>query len=151
MGESLESPLLLESEIDSLKNVVDSDHSNMCEALKKLLATHEWVSKEHICQVLQSILLRLCSRYLYVEKRRGYALNPVGKRYFCILGQREIIMHCHAYTRGDNYAYLEIYFCICPLSLMINHNNFIQMSSIIFMLFILVLDCSSFLKRHLFH
>jgi malonyl-CoA decarboxylase len=73
LGESVENPLLLESEIDSLKTVVDSDHSNMCEALKKLLATHEWVSKEHICQVLQSILLRLCSRYLYVEKRRGYA------------------------------------------------------------------------------
>lgn len=78
LGESLEYPLLLDSEIDSLKTVVDSDHSNMCEALKKLLATHEWVSKEHICQVLQSILLRLCSRYLYVEKRRGYALNPVA-------------------------------------------------------------------------
>ena len=97
LGESVENPLLLESEIDSLKTVVDSDHSNMCEALKKLLATHEWVSKEHICQVLQSILLRLCSRYLYVEKRRGYALNPVGKIYFCNLVQREIIMHLHAY------------------------------------------------------
>lgn len=78
LGESLENPLLLDSEIERLKKTVDSTNNNMYDVLKRILANHEWVSKEHICQVLQNILLRLCSRYLYVEKRRGYALNPVA-------------------------------------------------------------------------
>ncbi|XP_063405322.1 malonyl-CoA decarboxylase, mitochondrial-like isoform X1 [Mytilus trossulus] len=78
IGETVETPLLLDSEIEKLKPVSSSDCTNMYEALKRLLTTHEWVSKELTCKILQSILLRLCARYLYVEKRRGYALNPVA-------------------------------------------------------------------------
>lgn len=78
----MENPLLLDSEIEKLKSVSSSDCTNMYEALKRLLTTHEWVSREHTCKILQSILLRLCARYLYIEKRRGYALNPVGKKSF---------------------------------------------------------------------
>lgn len=75
--ESIDNPLLLDSEIDTICKVTNCDHSNVYNSFKKILANHEWVSKEHICRALQSILVRLCCRYLYAEKRRGYALNPV--------------------------------------------------------------------------
>uniref|UniRef100_A0A8D2QFP6 Malonyl-CoA decarboxylase, mitochondrial n=1 Tax=Zonotrichia albicollis TaxID=44394 RepID=A0A8D2QFP6_ZONAL len=49
-----------------------------CNTLKKLLNTNEWVRSEKLAQVLHSPLMRLCAWYLYGEKHRGYALNPVA-------------------------------------------------------------------------
>lgn len=48
------------------------------ETLKKLLNTNEWVRSEKLIQVLHPPLMRLCAWYLYGEKHRGYALNPVA-------------------------------------------------------------------------
>ncbi|KAM8799325.1 malonyl-CoA decarboxylase, mitochondrial [Eudromia elegans] len=48
------------------------------ERLKKLLNTNEWVRSEKLVRVLHSPLMRLCAWYLYGEKHRGYALNPVA-------------------------------------------------------------------------
>jgi len=79
--ESQETPLLLESEIEQLRKIVEPENSNMTAIFKGVLQTHSWVSNENVCQVLQQPLIRLCCRYLYREKRRGYALNPVGE--FC--------------------------------------------------------------------
>ncbi|KAF7656550.1 hypothetical protein LDENG_00039640 [Lucifuga dentata] len=48
------------------------------DALRKLISTNEWVHSESLAHVLEPVLMRLCAWYLYGEKRRGYALNPVA-------------------------------------------------------------------------
>lgn len=48
------------------------------EALRKLISTGEWMHSERLSRVLEPALMRLCAWYLYGEKRRGYALNPVA-------------------------------------------------------------------------
>ncbi|CAF98885.1 unnamed protein product [Tetraodon nigroviridis] len=48
------------------------------EALRKLIGTGEWMHSERLSRVLEPALMRLCAWYLYGEKRRGYALNPVA-------------------------------------------------------------------------
>lgn len=52
--------------------------STATEDLRKLIATSEWMHSERLCRVLEPALMRLCAWYLYGEKRRGYALNPVA-------------------------------------------------------------------------
>lgn len=48
------------------------------ETLKALLSSNEWVQSERLVRALQAPLMRLCAWYLYGEKHRGYALNPVA-------------------------------------------------------------------------
>ncbi|XP_030646230.1 malonyl-CoA decarboxylase, mitochondrial [Chanos chanos] len=48
------------------------------EALRGLLSSGEWTRSERLVRTLEPILMRLCAWYLYGEKRRGYALNPVA-------------------------------------------------------------------------
>lgn len=46
--------------------------------LKLLLTNSDWTRSESLVSVLQQPLMRLCAWYLYGEKHRGYALNPVA-------------------------------------------------------------------------
>ncbi|EGV94130.1 Malonyl-CoA decarboxylase, mitochondrial [Cricetulus griseus] len=48
------------------------------ESIKGFLSSGEWVKSEKLVQALQGPLMRLCAWYLYGEKHRGYALNPVA-------------------------------------------------------------------------
>ncbi|KAK1163378.1 malonyl-CoA decarboxylase, mitochondrial-like [Acipenser oxyrinchus oxyrinchus] len=48
------------------------------ETMRKLLSTNEWVSSGRLVKALEPVLMRLCAWYLYGEKHRGYALNPVA-------------------------------------------------------------------------
>ncbi|CAL8360606.1 unnamed protein product [Lota lota] len=48
------------------------------EELRRLLAAGEWLQSERLVRALEPVLMRLCAWYLYGEKRRGYALNPVA-------------------------------------------------------------------------
>ncbi|XP_019390991.1 PREDICTED: malonyl-CoA decarboxylase, mitochondrial, partial [Crocodylus porosus] len=48
------------------------------ETLKRLLTNNEWVRSERLVHILQLPFMRLCAWYLYGEKHRGYALNPVA-------------------------------------------------------------------------
>ncbi|XP_034644122.1 malonyl-CoA decarboxylase, mitochondrial isoform X2 [Trachemys scripta elegans] len=48
------------------------------EKLKRLLTNNEWVRSERLVKALHSPFMRLCAWYLYGEKHRGYALNPVA-------------------------------------------------------------------------
>ncbi|XP_011385448.1 malonyl-CoA decarboxylase, mitochondrial [Pteropus vampyrus] len=47
------------------------------ETLEVILSSNEWIKSETLVRVLQAPLMRLCAWYLYGEKHRGYALNPV--------------------------------------------------------------------------
>lgn len=48
------------------------------EALKRLLTNNEWMRSERLVKALEDPMMRLCAWYLYGEKHRGFALNPVA-------------------------------------------------------------------------
>ncbi|XP_051657731.1 malonyl-CoA decarboxylase, mitochondrial [Manacus candei] len=67
--------LFTESEWQEI-SAITGDSST--ETLKKLLNNNEWVRSDKLVEVLNPPLMRLCAWYLYGEKHRGYALNPVA-------------------------------------------------------------------------
>lgn len=77
IGEHSEELLLL-SEIEELKNFLGISEESVLKTVKDLIQTHAWIQNEQICDVIKKPLMRLCARYLHREKRRGFALNPVG-------------------------------------------------------------------------
>nr|XP_009681236.1 PREDICTED: malonyl-CoA decarboxylase, mitochondrial [Struthio camelus australis] len=67
--------LFTESECQEISEITGGPTT---ETLKKLLTNNEWVRSEKLVQVLHLPFMRLCAWYLYGEKHRGYALNPVA-------------------------------------------------------------------------
>lgn len=61
-----------------MRNALSIPDHSVLKTFKDLIQTHGWLQNEHICEVMKKPLMRLCARYLYIEKRRGFALNPVG-------------------------------------------------------------------------
>ncbi|KFO35764.1 Malonyl-CoA decarboxylase, mitochondrial, partial [Fukomys damarensis] len=60
------------------KEIVEIVGSPIRETLRPLLSSSEWPQSEKLVRVLQAPLMRLCAWYLYGEKHRGFALNPVA-------------------------------------------------------------------------
>ncbi|XP_077144723.1 malonyl-CoA decarboxylase, mitochondrial [Ranitomeya variabilis] len=67
--------LFLESEC---KEISDITGLPAVETLKRLFTSNEWMKSERLVKVLEAPLMRLCAWYLYGEKHRGFALNPVA-------------------------------------------------------------------------
>jgi len=57
---------------------VEADHVTAVRLLQEAVNKHTWTSGDGDVEVLKPVLMRLCVRYLYHEKRRGYALDSVG-------------------------------------------------------------------------
>ncbi|KAG7229837.1 hypothetical protein INR49_012486 [Caranx melampygus] len=73
------SDLLSEHEWREVEQATDSPSGTPAvDALRKLISTSEWLRSERLTCVLEPVLMRLCAWYLFGEKRRGYALNPVA-------------------------------------------------------------------------
>ncbi|KAL5010786.1 hypothetical protein ScPMuIL_013091 [Solemya velum] len=70
--------LLTEEECESLKLFLENKKQSIYDILKKIIVDHSWVNNEQIGLIIRKPLMRLCARYLYVERRRGFALNPVA-------------------------------------------------------------------------
>ncbi|KAL0968197.1 hypothetical protein UPYG_G00263690 [Umbra pygmaea] len=70
--------LLTEREWREVADVTNTSSTNTLDALRKLISTGEWTRSERLVHILEPPLMRLCAWYLYGEKRRGYALNPVA-------------------------------------------------------------------------
>ena len=80
LDESLsgEEKLLSDSEISNLREAA-SITEEAGNPLQVILATANWLEEEAICDVVEPVLMRLCTRYLLKEKGRGgRALDPVG-------------------------------------------------------------------------
>ena len=64
--------------------------------------------------VMKGILLRLCARYLYLEKRRGLAFNPVGE---CVVGWGIsgglVIMMCFCVGHAAKMWCDNVCVCVC--------------------------------------
>ena len=46
--------------------------------LQRLLKSNAWLENSQLVIFLKDPLMRLCARYLYLEKHRSSALNSVG-------------------------------------------------------------------------
>uniref|UniRef100_UPI00398EB9D7 malonyl-CoA decarboxylase, mitochondrial n=1 Tax=Pristiophorus japonicus TaxID=55135 RepID=UPI00398EB9D7 len=60
------------------KEIQGINEGSVLETLKRLLTTNEWVRSDKFVRVLELPFMRLCAWYLYGEKHRGGALNPVA-------------------------------------------------------------------------
>ncbi|XP_004704583.1 malonyl-CoA decarboxylase, mitochondrial [Echinops telfairi] len=69
------SPLFTDGEAQELAELLGGP---VGDTLKDFLSSHEWALSEQLARALQAPLMRLCAWYLYGEKHRGYALNPVA-------------------------------------------------------------------------
>lgn len=70
--------LLTQEELSSICDHLECDKTNAIVKLKKLLNNNGWIQDEKLTAMLETPLMRLCARYLYLEKRRGYALDGVA-------------------------------------------------------------------------
>ncbi|KAM4721236.1 malonyl-CoA decarboxylase, mitochondrial [Rhinophrynus dorsalis] len=67
--------LFMESECKEIADITGGPPS---ESLKRLLSSNEWMRSTSLVKALEAPLMRLCAWYLYGEKHRGFALNPVA-------------------------------------------------------------------------
>ena len=75
--------MLTQEEIEKLRNHLNS--SDFWRELKRLISSNTWADDTDLITLLESPLMRLCTRYLYLEKRRGYAFDSVGKYHFNLI------------------------------------------------------------------
>ncbi|ORY43324.1 MCD-domain-containing protein [Rhizoclosmatium globosum] len=74
-----ETALLLPHEGETLRGLVpSSDGVENIELLKSLIENDNWIQDESLKKALEPILIRLCSRYILIEKKRSNALDPVA-------------------------------------------------------------------------
>lgn len=77
-GEELDIPVLLPEEMASLKPYKQDCHASVLDFFKEQLVDYQWCKDANMSNVMKGPLLRLCANYLYLQKRRNYALNPVA-------------------------------------------------------------------------
>ncbi|XP_067004355.2 malonyl-CoA decarboxylase, mitochondrial [Anabrus simplex] len=75
-AEKGQTDILLDKEIEDLQAYLKTD--NLWAELKRLFKTNGWISDIDLIRMMETPLMRLCARYLYLEKRRGYALDSVA-------------------------------------------------------------------------
>jgi malonyl-CoA decarboxylase len=78
LGEEPAQLLLTSYELVEMSSLFNVSEAVVFTVLRDILAGDEWIEQPHIVNILKTPLMRLCARYLYVEKKRGYAINPVG-------------------------------------------------------------------------
>lgn len=80
-ADSKGTPLLTDHEINTLKPIFQTHggDKDFYQVFLDLLKVNSWFSDEKLVKELEKPLMRLCAQYLYIVKRRGYALDPVGK------------------------------------------------------------------------
>lgn len=71
--------LFTQAEMDLLQKELETkDLSQSYGEVRRLFRANGWSRDENLKIIFEQPLMRLCAFYLYSEKRRGYALDPVG-------------------------------------------------------------------------
>ncbi|XP_071957194.1 malonyl-CoA decarboxylase, mitochondrial-like [Antedon mediterranea] len=70
--------LFLKEEQNSLQSLLNCKSADFTTEMKQVIQSNTWNKSETLNAALKLPLTRLCARYLYQEKRRGYAVNPVA-------------------------------------------------------------------------
>ncbi|KAK3734894.1 hypothetical protein RRG08_038919 [Elysia crispata] len=78
VGEDPGVPVLLRDEFLALEPFKQKDEESPLDTFRNLVSSHSWFSNVELTRVVVGPLMRLCAHYLYIQKRRGYALNPVA-------------------------------------------------------------------------
>lgn len=60
--------------LSSFYGPTDDFYDSLCTAFK----SNQWAQNEKLRDALEPVLMRLCAHYLFVEKRRKFALDPVA-------------------------------------------------------------------------
>ncbi|KAJ3085342.1 hypothetical protein HK100_009083, partial [Physocladia obscura] len=72
--------LLLDQEIAELCALVSrkADYSTALVEFQSVLQENKWIHDQKFSVILKKILMRLCSSYILLEKKRTFALDPVA-------------------------------------------------------------------------
>ena len=74
-----EGDLFLPSEMDAFRDFfVAGDRAQTLGAVADSIRTNGWTADSELTELLEKPLMRLCARYLYLEKHRGNAANSVA-------------------------------------------------------------------------
>merc|ERR1712227_1147320 len=65
-------------EIEFLGEHFPNANASLYNVLITMIKDNSWTKEPELCSDLKPILMRLCARYLYSEKRRNFALNSVA-------------------------------------------------------------------------
>lgn len=57
----------------------DPDENEVLSRIHCLISHNDWAEDRTLVDALENILMRHCARYLVMVKRRGFALNSVGR------------------------------------------------------------------------
>ncbi len=76
-GEEDFDSILTEKEREDLARILGSS-SDLLANLVSTIRSNSWTDDRDLTSALESPLMRLCARYLYLEKHRGLALCPVA-------------------------------------------------------------------------
>jgi len=55
-----------------------SEQNELYDQFLELIKTNRWIENDILIPCVEKSLVRLCARYLYLEKRRRVALDPVA-------------------------------------------------------------------------
>ena len=70
---------LLKQEIVEVQRLFQGSNSlTLNEEIITALKTSDWYKNEEFVNVMKPVLMRLCAQYLFLEKRRNFALNSVA-------------------------------------------------------------------------
>lgn len=78
VGEDPGVPVLLPEELAALEPFKQADEETPLDTFRNLVSSHGWFSNVEHTRAMVGPLMRLCAHYLYIQKRRSYALNPVA-------------------------------------------------------------------------
>ncbi|KAG7158632.1 Malonyl-CoA decarboxylase-like, partial [Homarus americanus] len=74
-----EAQIFTETELSTLQSSLELESfAQVYDRLRKLFTTNGWVEELEMVEALEVPLMRLCAYYLFLEKRRGYALDSVA-------------------------------------------------------------------------
>ena len=105
--------IFTEKEEETLMHYLEvQSSSSIYDRLKKLFTTNGWVEESQLVDALEAPLMRLCAYYLVVEKRRGYALNSVGKHFLFDLGN-----NFYYNFHGENFSSYNYYNYNCIMNI----------------------------------
>jgi malonyl-CoA decarboxylase len=76
-----EENLLTHDEVEAWKTLLVGDEGDFWNAAIEMVQKNSWARTERGVAVMEQSLTRLCARYLYLEKHRGNALDPVGENH----------------------------------------------------------------------
>lgn len=78
MGENPGQLLLTDNELTEMSALFQASEHRVFTIVRDLLVQETWIERPHLAAVFMYPVMRLCARYLYIEKKRGYAINAVA-------------------------------------------------------------------------